>query len=97
MLQHPLVQQLDHDKFFSPEINKSFRDEKIVREWKEPLLLAVFFALPGLGSPYPVLHQWNREPFVPHVGSQRNHLLVGGGSLAGRTITPVSHATHVAH
>ncbi len=93
------MQQLDHDKFFSPEINRFFRDEKIVREWKEPLLvLAVFFALPGLGPPYPVLHQWNREAFVPHVGSQRNHLLVCGGSLAGLADNNAGFTgSHVAH
>jgi hypothetical protein len=86
MLQHPLVQQLDHDKFFSPEIKRSLRDEKIVREWKEPLLLlAVFFDLPGLGSPYPVLHQWNKEPFVPHwVPKETTFLCVEAAWLGGQ-------------
>ncbi len=70
-----------------------------MREWKEPLLvLAVLFALPGLGPPYPVLHQWNREPFVPHVGSQRNQLLVCGGSLAGLADNNAGFTgSHVAH
>jgi hypothetical protein len=85
MLQHPLVQQLDHDKFFSPEINRSFRDEKIVREWEEPLLLAVFFALPGLGPPYPVLHQWNREPLFPTcVPKETTFLFVKAAWLGGQ-------------
>jgi len=55
---------------------------------------SVFFALPGLGPPYPVLHQWNREPFVPQkwVPKETTFLFVEAAWLGGRIITLVSQA-----
>lgn len=86
MLQHPLVQQLDHDKFFSPEINRSFRDEKIVREWKEPLLVLALSSSLFLGLARLILFSINgtESPLFPTwVPKETTFLFVEAAWLGG--------------
>jgi hypothetical protein len=64
------MQQLDHDKFVSPEINRFFRDEKIVREWKEPLLVLALSSSLFLGLARLILFSINgtESPLFPKSG-----------------------------